>query len=333
MGATIDDELDDHPSIRRPYSHAAAYDAIDRIALVAAADIDAAHRQAALDRYDIPNGYQDYRTMIETEDPDIVSVATGPATHEEMVGFAARAGTPAIYCEKPLCQSMEEAEAMLRACDEHGVQFNLSVLRRFMTPYKRIRQALDEGEIGEVNAVIQQTGSKSLLWGHSHTADMLLYLRGDLDVRWVQADVDMDPADVEDGQLLGDPRLASATVRYTDGGYGYLTSATGWEVEIDGEQGRIRSVNDGERIRMRREGGTWGEVTEDLCPDHQSATVACIEELIDALDGRGSTTAPIEAAVRGQELLMGWVASERRNGQRVALPLDGEDRTFKVVRG
>jgi len=79
MGTTIDDELRGKPNLQLPYSHAAGYRAADRVALVAAADIDPDQLENARERYDVPRGYEDYREMIEPENPDILSVATTPA--------------------------------------------------------------------------------------------------------------------------------------------------------------------------------------------------------------------------------------------------------------
>ena len=99
-----------------------------------------------------------------------------------MVCFAAENGVPAIYCEKPLCRSMAEADELVEACDRHDIHFNLGVNRRFTPLYRTIRELIEDGVVGEPRAVIAQCGAGSALWGHSHVADMLLFLAGDADV-------------------------------------------------------------------------------------------------------------------------------------------------------
>ena len=115
-----------------PYSHAAGHTASEHIDLIAVSDVLPEKVKVIQERYNVPEGYTDYREMIRKEKPDIVSIATRPATHAEITVFAAENGVKGIYCEKPLCCSMEEADAMLEACEKHGVKFNYGTQRRYM---------------------------------------------------------------------------------------------------------------------------------------------------------------------------------------------------------
>ena len=126
MGATIDDEVRDRPNsfLWLPYSHAAGYTGVDRTDLIAVSDVDMEKAETIGERYNASKRYADYREMIEKETPDIVSIATRPATHAEITVFAAEHGVKAIYCEKPLCCSMAEADAMADACGRYNVRFN-----------------------------------------------------------------------------------------------------------------------------------------------------------------------------------------------------------------
>ena len=78
MGATIDDEVRDHPhsDLWIPFSHAAGYVAVERTSLVAVADAIPEKAEAIRQRYGAQRAYTDYREMIERERLDIVSVAT-----------------------------------------------------------------------------------------------------------------------------------------------------------------------------------------------------------------------------------------------------------------
>ena len=104
--------------------HAAGHTASAHTDLIAVSDVVPEKAKEIQERYSVPEGYTDYREMILKEKPDIVSIATRPATHAEITIFAAENGVKGIYCEKPLCCSMEEADAMLEACEKHRVKFN-----------------------------------------------------------------------------------------------------------------------------------------------------------------------------------------------------------------
>ena len=114
MGAFIDNEVADYQAIRLPYSHAAGFYADDRIDLITCSDLRPAVMAQFGNRYDVPvdQQYTDYREMIEKEQPDIVSVATQPEQREEIVIYAAEHGAKAIYAEKAMAASMDEASAM-----------------------------------------------------------------------------------------------------------------------------------------------------------------------------------------------------------------------------
>ncbi|MCB0105073.1 MAG: Gfo/Idh/MocA family oxidoreductase, partial [Caldilineaceae bacterium] len=73
MGSTIDDEL---PAGSPPYSIAAACRASDRLEVVTGADIDAAKRDAFAERWGVNNLYEEYETMIQQEQPDLVAICT-----------------------------------------------------------------------------------------------------------------------------------------------------------------------------------------------------------------------------------------------------------------
>lgn len=333
MGATIDDEVAGRPHSYIPYSHAAGHTAADRVELVAAADIDGAQLAAARDRYGIPRGYSDYREMIDAESPDIVSIATRPGPHLEMVRAAAEGGVPAIYCEKPLCQSMAEADELVSICQSEGVIFNLGVNRRFIPLYRTVRDRIADGAIGEVRAITGHVGGGSTLWSHSHFADLLLFLAGDPEVEWVQAEAACDADDLEGNRLRTDPALSMGYVRFATGVRGYLTRGSGTEFEIDGTDGKIRTTNNGLDAAMRVPEGDWNllEETSFPTPEPRSGTLGCIEELVAALDGDADTSAPIEVAAAGHELCLGWLQSQLAEGKRIELPL--EDRSFSVEPG
>ena len=109
MGATIDDEVAGRPDsfIWQPFSHAAAAVACERTDLVAVSDVLEEKAEAIRQRYGAERAYTDYQEMIEKEKPDIVCLATRPGPHADITVFAAENGVKGIYCEKPLCCSME----------------------------------------------------------------------------------------------------------------------------------------------------------------------------------------------------------------------------------
>ena len=117
MGAFIDNEFVGLPGRIAPHSHAAGYEACDRTDLVAGVDLRPDVLSEFGKRYGVGENhlYTDYREMLAKEQPNILSVATQPEQRAEIAVYAAEHGVKALYCEKPMCASLPEADAMVTA--------------------------------------------------------------------------------------------------------------------------------------------------------------------------------------------------------------------------
>ena len=324
MGATIDDEVANRADsfIWLPFSHAAAAVACDRTDLVAVSDVLADKAESIRRRYGAERAYTDYRQMIERERPDIVCVATRPGPHAEITAFAAENKVRGIYCEKPLCCSMEEADIMVDQVESHGVKFNYGTQRRFTPNYRKVLELVDAGEIGEVQCVIAHYGATSALWGLTHGADMLLYMAGDPEVDFVQGAITCKDSDWDGNRLNIDPPVPSGYIRYSNGVHGNITAGQGVEFEVCGSEGKIRVQNNGREVQLRKKEDTFLE--EAPFPDvpHVSGTVMGIKDIAEALDDDRETMGPAHLARRSQETLMGIIESQRLGGKQVPLPME-----------
>jgi predicted dehydrogenase len=326
IAGSIDDEVRDMPGMIFPYSHAGTYQACDRTDLVAASDVVADKLEEFCKRWEIPHAYADYRELIEREHPDIISVTTRPAAHRDIVVYAAEHGVKAIWCEKPLCCSMAEADEMVAACERHGVKFNLGANRRYAPLYRAIRAQIAQGLIGELQAISCHAAG-SALWSHTHSSDLLLLLAGDPAVDYVQGTVGADVEDYADNRVEVDPPIYSAYLHFSTGVHGYMLASISYDWEVAGSTGKLRILNDGQQIELRRQAGRWKQLEVVPAPvlPQASGALKCLENLVEALDTGSATQGPIALARRSQELIMGIIASHGQQGARVALPLNNRD--------
>ena len=123
----------------------------DRLALVAAADLDERAARSAARPWGA-EAYADPRRVIERDDVDAVVIATPEAAHREWTTAAAAAGKH-VFCEKPMAPSLADADAMLEAFRTAGVHLMIGHSRRFTRRYMEIRRAIDRGEIGPVRLI------------------------------------------------------------------------------------------------------------------------------------------------------------------------------------
>lgn len=332
MGAFIDNEVDHG----RPYSHAAGYEACERTDLIACSDIREEAMEKTGERYGISkeHHYTDYKALIDQEKPDIVSVATQPEHRADIVVYAAEHGVQAIYAEKAMAASMAEADAMVEACEKHGVFFNMGTNRRWDTGYDAMKDVIDSGRIGPLQTLIIHT-TGSLFNTASHCFDLLMRLNGDAPVSWVQAHL---PGAVElEGNILKNDPVGHGIIQFENGVTAYaLNSGRGLEVEGVGKAGVVTALGNGEAWQVRegvdKDHRGRNVLGEGAFPEFEvkSSTVCLIEDLVNALDTGKPTRCGVALARANQELIFAFLESHQRGGARVDLPLT--DSSYRLAR-
>lgn len=116
--------------------------------LAAIADIDRPSAEALAARWRVPQIFDDYRAILD--DPDIAAVAICSATdtHAKIIGDAAASGKH-IFCEKPIDHDLSKIDAALEAVAEAGVLFQVGFNRRFDANFRKIRDLVREGRVGD----------------------------------------------------------------------------------------------------------------------------------------------------------------------------------------
>src|SRR5262252_1478608 len=91
----------------------------------------------------------DWREVVARRDVDLVDVSTPGDSHAEIAIAAARAGK-AVLCEKPLANSVADAERMLAAVKKAGVIHMICHNYRRVPAVMLAKQLIDAGELGEI---------------------------------------------------------------------------------------------------------------------------------------------------------------------------------------
>lgn len=142
----------------------------------------------------------DWKAVVNRDDIDIVDISTPGNMHAMMAIEAAKAGKH-IICEKPLANSLKDAQAMLDAVKKAGVKHMCGFTYRFNPAIATIKNMMDKKELGEifhVRACYQQdwivdpefplnwrlqkktSGSGALGDIGAHITDLAQYLVGDI---------------------------------------------------------------------------------------------------------------------------------------------------------
>ena len=118
--------------------------------IVAVADADQAGLAEAQQRLQLKSGFQDYRKMLDEVRPDVVSICPRWADQHHAMTIAAAERGIHIYLEKPFCQNLVEADAMVDACERNNVKLAIAFQTRYSPKLPIIRQLIDGGAIGRV---------------------------------------------------------------------------------------------------------------------------------------------------------------------------------------
>lgn len=101
---------------------------------------------------------------------DAIDVCVPTTAHADLVIAALESGKH-VFCEKPLCQTADEAEAIDAARREAGRIVMIGFLYRFHPAYQFAKQVLEDGVIGKPHLAIFRLGGRGSHRAWKHTAD------------------------------------------------------------------------------------------------------------------------------------------------------------------
>lgn len=309
------------------WGHGKGYAACEATEVVALADIQPeGMAQFAADFAIEPKQYDDYRAMLAAESLDLVSICTWPHLHGEMVCAAAAAGVRAIHCEKPMAPTWGEAKQMAAACDEHGVQLTFNHQRRFGHSYRKAKELLLDGAIGELKR-LEAACDNLMDWG-THWFDMLNYYNDDTAVEWVLAQIDKRSEKSVFGLAVTDS--AVSRFQFENGVAALLETggamALGCQNRLIGSTGVIEvGAASWMDVRLRNEATRGWETIETARDDEWTGDIVrAIADAVDALLNQHEPELSARRALQATELIFASYESSRRRG-RVDLPLGVDD--------
>jgi len=125
--------------------------------LTAIADVDGQAVETVAREFGVERSSTDPSAIFNDPSVDAVVIVTPTSTHRAMVEGAVASGK-AIFCEKPLSISLDEAIAIRQAVNTSGVFFQMGFMRRFDRGFAAAKRRLEEGTIGD--AVVFKSTSR-----------------------------------------------------------------------------------------------------------------------------------------------------------------------------
>ncbi|GLV61058.1 inositol 2-dehydrogenase [Dictyobacter sp. S3.2.2.5] len=230
--------------------------------LLMIADANEEAARFCAERFAVPYCTDDYMNLLKHPDIQAVIICTSTNTHAQIIEEAARMGKH-IFCEKPIALDLPSIDRALAAVEqasvEQEIKLQIGFNRRFDANYRRVRQAVEQAEIGRPHLLhiisrdpapppieyIRVSGG-IFLDMMIHDFDMARFLIGDeVEEVFTLAGVMSDP----DIGEAGDVDTAVVMLRFANGVIATIDNsrraAYGYDqrVELLGSAGAIRTDN------------------------------------------------------------------------------------------
>jgi len=211
------------------------------------------------EQLNILNLTTDYSDILNDSEIEAVLICSSTDTHAQLIIEAAKAGKH-IFCEKPIDFNIEKIKQALNSVKEAGVKLQIGFNRRFDHNFKKVRELVESGKVGDVHIVkitsrdpapppieYLKVSGGIFLDMTIHDFDMARYLSiSEVEEVYTQGAVLIDPAIGE----LGDVDTAIITLKFKNGAMGVIDNSRqavyGYDqrVEVFGSKGYADVKND-----------------------------------------------------------------------------------------
>lgn len=117
--------------------------------LSAVCDLDHKKASAMGAKYGVPF-YTSYDEMLLQHEVDVVSILTESGNHARHTIDIVNKHKKHIVVEKPMALTLDDADAMIEACDLQGVKLFVVKQNRYNLPVMKLREALEQNRFGKI---------------------------------------------------------------------------------------------------------------------------------------------------------------------------------------
>ena len=316
--------------------------------IVAVADSDSQNLERFSRRFGITSTYSSYEEMFARESLDIAAPILPARPNPDAVIAAARAGIPAVFCEKPICDSLEEADRMVAEINSRGVSWAAADAMRNLPQFWQVKEMADSGELGPVRSINIYLGvgdGRGEIWGaNCQDLSVARLFADDADVDWVVGWVRGDPFDDVDQAMGGYIRFENGVECFIN-----MRAESRRGIEIVTEKGVMFS--DFNKFRVWKRVNMEGETTQlddlvevpDAIPEAGlnetpydergwrypgNRMKASIQAIVDCLEFGVPPRCSGQNMAKVLEIIVALRESHRRGHAPVTLPL--EDRSLRI---
>lgn len=161
-----------------------AFRGLPNVAVVALVDSNLEDLEQKLTQTQAQAHYATCQAMLARETPDIVVITSRhPSDHLEQIRMIAQQGCH-IYCEKPISDSLAEADEIIRLAAENRIKIGMAHPARHDLGFRTMKRMIEAGDIGTPLSVAgrgkcdYRGGGEDLIVLGTHILDLQTYFFG-----------------------------------------------------------------------------------------------------------------------------------------------------------
>ncbi len=130
-------------------NHIKAYTKNERTDIKYLVDIRPERAKKLAEKFHVPHTTTDFREILHDKELEAVSICTPNDTHAKIAIACLDAGKH-VLCEKPAAINMKQVNEMKAAAERNKRILNIGVVNRYNTAVNKIKEMIDNGDLGNV---------------------------------------------------------------------------------------------------------------------------------------------------------------------------------------
>jgi len=324
--------FDDNPNAKMISTHAGAYYNNNKTDLVSFCDVDEKKLEKYGKKYNVKNTYTDYEEMFKNENLDCISICTWAESHLDIVKKAIKNNVKGIFLEKPMSDSLMDAEKINKICKEKNVKLQIDYQRRFDTVYNTLKKIISDKKFGKIQYFNIYYGGGISNTG-SHICDLIRFLFGD--IHSVQGNFSKNPSNHTLDPNIDGIIICKNNVKCNLQSFDYNKFGL-FELDIIGTKSRIKvNLTIGKIEYFEVVTPKIGLVYNELIlkslklPLKSSAIVRGLDNLVQAIKKNKTTISNGDIGYSSLEPIIGLMISAKKQGQEIIIPL--KNKRYKIT--
>ena len=188
-----------------------------------------------------------------------------------------------------------------------------------MPIYRKAKEIILNGDIGEIYEIKIEHGKANLMWTHPHSTDLINFYNPNSKVKFIQSSCEFDENDISANNIDSDPILNFAFIKYENDINGIISCSNGMNTIISGTKGKIEVLGDGSFLKLRTlsRSPLLLKAENILVERELSGTQNAFSDLVESIEKKSQLGISYDEIINCHKILFGIALSSIKNGLKI----------------